>query len=291
MADAQIKIILEDSGGSGSPGGGGGAPPVPSGGGGGGGGSPNPSRSAGGAARSPSSALFGEFSKLANTTGMGQVTSGIGSAASMAGSISAIGAAGGAVAVLAAGALVAAGSLKLFSMMVASQAKALEPYSAAVSAANAKNDIRQEMMMFRRAGRIGGDIAKFEDMRGQFKDAMSDIWTEVIRVFLDIAETIRPILEEGILILRVIPPAIQMIDAAVRSLIDTLTFDAAGKAAADAEWAQATLKLMKRIAELLAGMAEDELGEDPWIAEFFSIADERRKWDRGRGPALGGAAP
>lgn len=234
---------------------------------------------------SEAAAVAKTVGQVASAAGFGEAVSSAGTVAAIGGALAELGPVGIALVALAGGAIAAAGALKLFSMMIANQAKELEAYSTSVSMAVSQNEIRQELMMFRRADRIGGDIARFEDLRGRANDAMSDIWTEILRLMLDLAETVKPGLEEGVLILRVIPPAIEMLSATFREWFDWWNNNAAGMAKDEADFNAAVLKLLKRLVELGDGMKDDPPGDDPWIGEFFAIMDERRKWDERRRPA------
>ena len=221
MAKAALEIVIRDTGGGAGAQGGGGS----------GGRGPGSLSSVGSLAsiaalkgRAPGPAIGGSAVRqfagvksagsaagkvVGGIPGLGGLGKGIGSIAS------AIGPVGVAIAAFAAGGLV----VKAFVGALSSAVTSLKEFSPQVAVASAKNEIRQEMAMLRRARAIGPQLARFEETKGKIQDKLFDMGTEILKVLIAIFEVLEPFID-GVL---AIPKAVGQIAEDQNTLMNAIT--------------------------------------------------------------------
>ena len=158
-------------------------------------------------------------------------------------------------------------ALKKMSDVFHAEAQKLEGYSTEVAAASAENEVRQELAMLRRAEQIGPQLAQAEKLRGRFEEAMSDAWTKILEVLLQIFEAFSPILSRIPAAIDVFTSYLDLLNARFDQLIAVLTpMTKEDDLAAARRASEATVRLGKAFEEFLKGQ-EDE--EEPAIDPFF----------------------
>jgi hypothetical protein len=83
--------------------------------------------------------------------------------------------------------------VKMFGDMIRRQAEQLEGYSPDISVATSLNEIKRDMAMFRRADIIGPQVARWESLRGDVSERLTDINTAILEAILDTAERYKPL--------------------------------------------------------------------------------------------------
>lgn len=171
---------------------------------------------------------------------------------------------------------VAVVAVKAFGAVIKDQAQKLDAYSPAVSMAVSQSEIRQELAMFRRGERVGNDVAKWEGIRGQVSEKLTDIGTEILSLLLKFVNEFEPQIKMAVAAMDLIPPGIELM---VKHL-ELLAEIARGKvfsipdtlqeiAAANRRFAKAMQELLDRDKD------KDEDLADPWLGEFYKILVER----------------
>ena len=87
----------------------------------------------------------------------------------------------------------AAMGVKMFGDMIRRQAEQLEMYSPDISMATSMNEIKRDMAMFRRADQIGPQVARWENLRGDVSEKLTDINTALLAAVLDLADRYKPL--------------------------------------------------------------------------------------------------
>lgn len=150
---------------------------------------------AGAAAGAGVRAGAGAAASSASVASAGGAAAGAGTGAALAGLAAAAGPAAiavGAVAVAAAGTAIV---LKSLHDAFKTEAERLEGLSPEISAASAQADLRAEMADMRRAQQIGPQLGNFTDDMSRMQTAMADLWTQVLKILLDIYEAVRPLID------------------------------------------------------------------------------------------------
>lgn len=182
-----------------------------------------------------------------------------------------------AVAAAATGAVV---GVKMFGDMVKSQAEKLEGYSGDVSRAVAENEFRREMATFRRANRIGPEVARFESLRGRFEERLTDINTELLDVLMEFVQRYEDDVIAILDTMRDLAPAMKGSLSLVLGLLEKQSGLAGFLLTHMAEVRAILAKWFRWEQE----QAEDDKPDDWLIDEFFQILPERLERDR-RQPA------
>jgi len=100
-----------------------------------------------------------------------------------------------AVAAVAASLGVGAIAVRTFARAVETQTARLAGFSGPLAGAQAETEIRREMALFRRAQRIGPELAGAERLRSRFETAMTDLGTEILGILLKILDALEPAIE------------------------------------------------------------------------------------------------
>jgi len=246
---------------------------------------PTPPPVAAGAAGNVAGAAAGAAAS-AGTAGAASAagTAGAAGGPAVAGLVSAAGPVGIALAAVAVAATAAAVGVKAFAAVVKDQASKLEGYSGAVAMATSESSIRGEMAMMRRAERIGPDVAKWERMRGQASEKLTDVTTEILNQLFEIVNKFEPQITAAIEILGLLPPAIEAAGEAVQVQLDLLMGDVAGAWQDSKEGIEALKKLGKAVRDYIDDTKQQDIVQDPFIQEFFDSLPNRLAQDR-RAPA------
>lgn len=168
---------------------------------------------------------------------------------------------------------------KMFTGMIKEQAQKLEGYSAAVAGAVAQSEIRQELATFRRAQRIGPDVAKWELLRGKMDEKLTDIGTEILKQIMEWANKWGPQIESALGLLGLVPPAIEMQGNILQAIYEALTFDIGGAMTDFQEASEGFKKLKKAIEDYIKDKKDDDLNDWAW-GQFDQILQTRQAWDR-----------
>lgn len=182
----------------------------------------------------------------------------------------------GAVAV--AGVAVAAGlavaGVKKFSEVMSEQAQKLKDYSPDVAFASAINEVREELSTLRRAEKIGPQLARFEDTKGKINEALSDLWSQILKILLDLFEAVKPLIDR-------IPPGIDLVTATlefqakgIEQIFDLMTGNIQELKKDHAESLKIAEKMAKSLKELVEGQIDpfEEFDQDPLLTDFFNSA-------------------
>lgn len=208
-----------------------------------------------------------------------------------AGSLSSLAAAAGpaAIAVAALAGAVVAGAVVVRRTidMLSREADRLSAYSGEVAGATAMSDIRAELADIRRAERIGPNLARFEELRGEAMEKLADIGTEVLDQVLRLVVMLEPAIRVGI-------ASGDMVAAGIPVMLDSLQSIAAAQAGNLAALGMTNEELanLKRLNAEIAKFArlewdERNTGDDPFLEGFLGEFDAIRL-KRPRAPMPGG---
>lgn len=198
---------------------------------------------------------------------------GAGAAGQAAGGLAAVSAVAGPLAIAFAAmtaAVVAGGAaVKKLVDVMAAEADRLSGLSADVAGATARSGLRAELADIRRAGRIGPDLAKFEDLRGRGMEKLADIQTELLKIVLQFVTAAEPAINVGIQQLSVIAAGMAVLSDAMLSQLEA----AQGNLAAltlNADELKNIRRLQKELVKFARMDHEDELadGRDPFMEAF-----------------------
>jgi hypothetical protein len=247
------------------------------------------------------SAVGRNFSTGVNIQTVG-VTSAAGPSAAAAsgataGSLSSLAAAAGpaAIAVAALSAAVVAGAVVVRRTinMLEQEADRLSAYSGEVAGATAMSDIRAELADIRRAERIGPNLARFEDLRGQAMEKLADIGTEVLDQVLRLVVMLEPAIRAGIASGNVVAASVPVMSDALLSILAAQAGNAAALGLTNEELANLK-RLNKEILNFARLEWEDRnTGDDPFLAEFldeFGLGEAKKPMRR-RAPGIAAGAP
>lgn len=190
-----------------------------------------------------------------------------------AGAIASIAAAAGPAAIaiggftiaLAAGAFVVK---KAFDALSAEVGK-LQEYSAPVAAAQGRNEVRSEMSLIRRGEEIGPQLGKFADDMGKLQEAQAEVWTQMLKVLLQIYEACRPIVEVLTKLLQMVASGIEITKAGFdyMAALTTLTNEDNLKAAS--EMLAGMTKMGAILYQMSDEFGDDGSGMDPMLAKLM----------------------
>lgn len=195
-----------------------------------------------------------------------------GGAGAMAGLAAAAGPAAIAVAAVGGAAIATIAGIKKFADVVEKTADEIESYSIDVSLAQAKNELRQEMAIMRRAEQIGPQIAQWEEWRGEMAESFADLKTAALEGMLELAEMLRPFLER-------IPEAIdlskeqfEVIVLQLRVLVEIATGQLPQALTTITQLPKEMADVHVAFAKLIANTGDDsdEWLEDPFIDQFLN---------------------
>ena len=173
----------------------------------------------------------------------------------------------GPVGIAVAGAVAAFGvatiAIRKFAQAIESQTNKLAGFSAPLSIAQAQTDIRRELALFRRAQRIGPELAAAEQLRSKFEDAMTDLGTEILGVLLKLLEAATPFIEVGIKVLTLFADFLEKWGDVIAKGIVVL---------ARMSPIVNILELIFRLIEKFVGDIDiDDVGPDPRATEFMNL--------------------
>lgn len=195
-----------------------------------------------------------------------------------------VGIALGAVAVAATAAVA---GVRLFGAAVQKQTQQLEGYSAAVSMAVSHSDLRRELATMRRAQRIGPEVAKLENIRGRFDAQMMDIGTEIREVFVKWVVKYEKDIEALLAAIVALGPVIKAATSVAIPLLQSQT----GVLGALASNAAKIRELMARWFGWQQNQANEDLGADVFLDEFFNALPDRLAQDRRAPPPAANGRP
>lgn len=204
----------------------------------------------------------------------GPAAAGVGGAAAAGEGLAAVAAAAGPLAIAIAGltVAVAAGALAIKALFdtLSNEVKRLENVSPDVSVAASMSEVRRELADIRRSDQIGPELARFENVRSKFEDKASDLWTQVLKVLLNIFEVMEPgieVITDGI---GVLTAGMEVVNKNGEITIDILRRDWAELKKDLTEQGQATNRFGKAVENFLLRQ-EDKQEEmnDPFLDGFL----------------------
>jgi hypothetical protein len=173
------------------------------------------------------------------------------------------------------------------------EADRLSAYSGEVAGATAMSDIRAELADIRRAERIGPNLARFEDLRGQAMEKLADIGTEVLDQVLRLVVMLEPAIRAGIASGSVVAASVPVMSDALLSILAAQAGNAAALGLTNEELANLK-RLNKEILNFARLEWEDRnTGDDPFLAEFldeFGLGEAKKPMRR-RAPGIAAGAP
>lgn len=209
----------------------------------------------------------------------GSATTATGGAAAAGGST----AAGGAVAAMAtnpytiAAAAVAATVVggaaiaKEYDKIMSREAARIKDYSPELSNVAALSEIRTEIGKMRRADRIGGDLADYENFKSRAEQRLAEVQTEILHALLDIFKLLEPTLEQALHGADIGIANLQVLAAHGEAVNKTLRGDIVGALAANDRANELLGKVGKEILEWVRNEDSDDMGEDDiWLRAFLT---------------------
>lgn len=169
--------------------------------------------------------------------------------------------------------------------------EALEGYSGDLSSSNSMAEVRKEMAEMRRAERLGPQLAELSDVTSRGQEALYDVVTELMSAFLDYAEELRPLAEGAIIVLKIVQQNIMVMKENTDVLVSVIANDWMNVPKEFAEALKANVKATKEIAKILDGQDDDEIGPDPFMADFIKSLQNLPGFPAPRRPAPPGPAP
>ncbi|MGH8743514.1 MAG: hypothetical protein ACREUY_04470 [Burkholderiales bacterium] len=153
----------------------------------------------------------------------------------------------------------------------AKEADRLSGFSAQLSGATARSDIRAEFASLRRANRIGPDLARVEDSTSRIQTKITDLNTEMLRVLLKIYGAIEPLMPylEGTI--GIAAGSIAAAVANIEIVIATISNDSTYLASASVDFVDAIAAIRTAVDDIKNGMKKDDENDqymDAFLANF-----------------------
>lgn len=155
--------------------------------------------------------------------------------------------------------------------------ESLEQFSGELSSANAMGEVRSMMAEIRRSDRLGPQLAELSDVTSRGQEALYEVGTELMAVFLGYAEEMKPLIEAAITAAKItaagIPALKEQLDLLITlwSPMAAVLLGLQDPVTEANEAIKAIKNFTKRSAEALEGEAEP-IGPDPFLDKFFKGA-------------------
>jgi hypothetical protein len=166
--------------------------------------------------------------------------------------------------------------VRQFSETMTEETRKIEGWSPDVSMALGAQQIQGEMTMMERSEAIGPQLAEFTNLQTEWQRATGKLWTEILKVLLDMMVEAKPAIKAVIASTEVLVGGVPPMVAALKVIVDIMRSDLAAviddgrklDAAALAFYTRATTAIAKY-------MAEDDMPAffiDPLLDEFLKSA-------------------
>jgi hypothetical protein len=167
----------------------------------------------------------------------------------------------------------AAAAANRFGGVLKDQSNKLAQFSGELTGAQAQNDVRSELAMIRRADRVGPGLANASAAAGEIQEKIADINTELLKIAVDILNELKPAVPVVVNGLGVVASGIPVIADSVGSILTAFASGSLEPLKMSAEELANISKLTGKLVKFAEMENEDDdLGEDPAIAAFMSLA-------------------
>jgi len=173
-----------------------------------------------------------------------------------------------AVTLVAAFAAVAVGAKMLYGAL-SSSAEKLEAFSPDVAGARGMSQVRSDLAMYRRAERIGPDLAKFEQFKGRAEERLIDVGTTLLELGLRMWEKIEPAIDTAVDGISIGIEAASAIEAMLEKIAALMPGGETPEEAAK-RLDPVIKKATDRIAKILSGEDDDLPLNDPFLDQFLA---------------------